>query len=189
MSSQRIEFFCLIDQYANTFLHDSSVQFRLRLHRAPLRHRPVKSNDLNSIPSTTFAAWILGKYHFYLNHFGENKRKFNYYRTMFRVYRVTFDEIIPNGASHSDKGYIRFFLISNKLKFRFQIFVVYPQCQSIGIIHRLLIYQKRSKCRLNYNWRSLWETIIHLLRFFSDTITDPIEKHIFQNLFFRQSVS
>lgn len=50
----------LTDQYANTFLHDSSVQFRLRLHRAPLRHRPVKSNDLNSIPSTTFAAWILG---------------------------------------------------------------------------------------------------------------------------------
>ena len=68
-----IEFFRLIDQYANTFLHDSSVQFRLRLHRAPLRHRPVKSNDLNSIPSTTFAAWILGKDHFYLNHVGERK--------------------------------------------------------------------------------------------------------------------
>ena len=35
---------------------------------------------------------------------------------------------------------------------------------SLGIIHRLLIYQKRTKCRLNYDWRSLWETLIHLLR-------------------------
>jgi len=111
------------DQYANTFLHDSSVQFRLRLHRAPLRHRPVKSNDLNSIPSTTFAAWIL--------------------------------ELCSE------------FIVSHLMKsFPMELHIL-----SIGIIHRLLIYQKRSKCRLNYNWRSLWETIIHLLRFITSNET------------------
>jgi len=116
------------DQYANTFLHDSSVKFRLRLHRAPLRHRPVKSNDLNSIPSTTFAAWIL--------------------------------ELCSE------------FIVSHLMKtFPMELHIL-----SIGIIHRLLIYQKRSKCRLNYNWRSLWETIIHLLRFITSNETSLLRQ-------------
>lgn len=105
------------DQYANTFIHDSSVQFRLRLHRAPLRHRPIKSQDINTIPASTFAAWIL--------------------------------ELCSE------------FIISHLMK----SFPIDVHILSLGIIHRLLIYQKRTKCRLNYDWRSLWETLIHLLRF------------------------
>lgn len=122
------------DQYANTFLHDSSVQFRLRLHRAPLRHRPVKSNDLSSIPASTFAAWIL--------------------------------ELCSE------------FIISHLMK----SFPIDVHILSLGIIHRLLIYQKRTKCRLNYDWRSLWETLIHLLRFIAANETSLLRQFSPQKL-------
>lgn len=40
---------------------------------------------------------------------------------------------------------------------------LYRQC--IGIIHRLLCYQKKCTVRINYNWKVLWEALITLLKF------------------------
>jgi hypothetical protein len=122
------------DQYANTFLHDASVQFRLRLHRAPLRHRPVKSKDLSAIPPSTFAAWIL--------------------------------ELCSE------------FIVSHLMK----SFPIDLHVLSLGIIHRLLIYQKRTKCRLNYDWRTLWETLIHLLRFITTNENSLIRQFSHQKI-------
>lgn len=117
------------DQYANCFLHDDSVKFRLRMHRAPLRHRPVRMNDFQSITASTFAAWIL--------------------------------EICSE------------FIISHLMKcFPLNIHVL-----AIGVMHRLLIYQKRAKCRLNFNWRSIWETLVHLLRFICTNFSALSKQH------------
>ncbi|XKL65083.1 hypothetical protein PGB90_005169 [Kerria lacca] len=46
---------------------------------------------------------------------------------------------------------------------------LYYQC--IGIIHRLLCYQKKYTVRIEYNWKTLWESLIMLLKFLliSDT--------------------
>merc|ERR1711953_873243 len=122
------------DQYANTFIHDSSVQFRLRLHRAPLRHRPIKSQDINTIPASTFAAWIL--------------------------------ELCSE------------FIVSHLMK----SFPIDLHVLSLGIIHRLLIYQKRTKCRLDYDWRTLWETLIHLLRFITTNENSLIRQFSHQKI-------
>lgn len=35
----------------------------------------------------------------------------------------------------------------------------------IGIIHRLLCYQKRCRIRINYQWKHLWTALITLLKF------------------------
>lgn len=117
------------DQYANCFLHDDFVKFKLRLHRAPLRHRPVKVNDPASIQASTFAAWIF--------------------------------EICSE------------FIISHLMK----CFPLQLHLAAIGIMHRLLIYQKRAKVRLQYNWRTIWETIIHLIKFVSSNVSSLIKQH------------
>lgn len=122
------------DQYANSFLHDSSVKFRLRLHRAPLRHRPVRLSDSNAIAASTFAAWIV--------------------------------EICAE------------FVISHLMK----CFPLKIHALAIGVMHRLLIYQKRAKTRLNFNWRVIWETLIHLLRFVVSNISSLSRQHSIQEI-------
>ena len=37
--------------------------------------------------------------------------------------------------------------------------------QSLGIMHRLLCYQKRNSVRLSYNWKDLWSALIALAKF------------------------
>ncbi|XP_019859629.1 PREDICTED: UPF0668 protein C10orf76 homolog [Amphimedon queenslandica] len=39
-------------------------------------------------------------------------------------------------------------------------------CKCLGIVHRLLCYQKRHKVRLSYSWKELWNALISLVRFF-----------------------
>ncbi|XP_076069430.1 armadillo-like helical domain-containing protein 3 isoform X1 [Oratosquilla oratoria] len=37
--------------------------------------------------------------------------------------------------------------------------------QSVGVVHRLLCYQKRNSVRLQYNWKELWAALIALAKF------------------------
>ena len=46
----------------------------------------------------------------------------------------------------------------------------------------MLIYQKRAKTRLNFNWRVIWETLIHLLRFVVSNISSLIRQHSIQDI-------
>ncbi|XP_011496026.1 PREDICTED: UPF0668 protein C10orf76 homolog [Ceratosolen solmsi marchali] len=55
------------------------------------------------------------------------------------------------------------FITSNMIK-KFPI-DLYHQC--IGILLRILCYQKRCRVRLNYQWTKLWTVLINLLKFLS----------------------
>lgn len=37
--------------------------------------------------------------------------------------------------------------------------------ESLSILHRLLVYQKRNSVRLNYSWKELWSALIALAKF------------------------
>ncbi|XP_053207868.1 armadillo-like helical domain-containing protein 3 [Panonychus citri] len=51
---------------------------------------------------------------------------------------------------------------------------LYTLC--IGVIHRLLCYQKKSKVRFNYTWRNLWNSLINLLKFLVNHEADLVKK-------------
>lgn len=38
--------------------------------------------------------------------------------------------------------------------------------KSVGVIHRLLCYQKRCKTRLTYHWKEVWNALMNILKFF-----------------------
>ncbi|XP_074604539.1 armadillo-like helical domain-containing protein 3 [Brevipalpus obovatus] len=47
---------------------------------------------------------------------------------------------------------------------------------AIGVIHRLLCFQKRSKIRFNYSWRELWYALINLIKFLVNNESELIKK-------------
>lgn len=47
---------------------------------------------------------------------------------------------------------------------------------SIGIIHRILCYQKRNRVRLVYPWKELWSALISLLKFLVNQEPNLIKK-------------
>lgn len=54
------------------------------------------------------------------------------------------------------------FVVSHMIKQKFPIELY---LLSVGIIHRLLVYQKRCHVRLNFEWKNLWAALISLLKF------------------------
>ena len=54
------------------------------------------------------------------------------------------------------------FIVSHMIKQKFPIELY---LLSVGIIHRLLVYQKRCHVRLNFDWKNLWAALISLLKF------------------------
>jgi len=47
---------------------------------------------------------------------------------------------------------------------------------ALSCIHRLLVYQKRCRVRISYNWRDLWSTLIALLKFMVANESNLIKK-------------
>ena len=54
------------------------------------------------------------------------------------------------------------FIVSHMIKQKFPIELYHL---GVGIIHRLLVYQKRCRVRLSYDWKLLWSALINLLKF------------------------
>lgn len=53
------------------------------------------------------------------------------------------------------------FIVSHKMKkLPLELYML-----AIGIIHRLLVYQKRCRVRINYKWIDLWESLTSLIKY------------------------
>ncbi|KAF6032603.1 C10orf76 [Bugula neritina] len=103
------------DQYANSLMHDSNINFRVPIHKLPMRHRklPVETTP----PSTPLAYSAL--------------------------------ELQVE------------FIVSHMMKqMPADLYIL-----SLGIIHRLLVYQKKSRVRLVYPWKSLWSALTSLVKY------------------------
>lgn len=46
----------------------------------------------------------------------------------------------------------------------------------LGVVHRIVCYQKRCRIRINYQWKSLWTALITLLRFLAQNESNLTKK-------------
>ncbi|KAF3844016.1 hypothetical protein F7725_016064 [Dissostichus mawsoni] len=138
------------DQYADAFLHDDNMNFRVNLHRMPMRHRK-KAVDKN-IPSRPLVCSS---------------------RSDGGVYCHSYDEGFPNGfilvRTHTYHTHItpKSHPQNNGI----------TAMRCVQIIHKLLCYQKKCRIRLHYTWRELWSALINLLKFLLSNETTLLAKH------------
>lgn len=103
------------DQCANALLHDTSLAFKVPLHRVQMRHRKLAEQS----------------------------------------------DQICRPLAYSLLDLMCEFISSNMRKeFPLDLYLF-----TVNVIHRLLCYQKRCKIRHEYDWVSLWHTLISLLKY------------------------
>jgi hypothetical protein len=118
---------CIVeDQYANSFLHDPNMTFKVNLQRATMRHR----------------------------------RKITISTTSQSLACTVFDLMVETLLSH----------LRRNLPMD-----LYGRC--LGIVHRLLCYQKRCRVRLTYNWQELWTSLISVVKFMVSNESQLIPKY------------
>lgn len=130
------------DQYANTIMHDGNILYKVRLHRMPMRHRKINNTERMG-QSQPLAATLIGNINIHL-----------YLLTVIYIlfiFIIILDLLVEFIRSHMMK------------KLPMELYLL-----SIGIIHRVLCYQKRSRIRLDYDWKQLWCALIHLVKYLVD---------------------
>ncbi|KAJ0033284.1 hypothetical protein NQD34_000391 [Periophthalmus magnuspinnatus] len=142
------------DQYADAFLHDDNMNFRVTLHRMVRSKAVVISKCYYSELMTVDSLQPM------------------------RHRKKTIDKNVPSRPLVcAVLDLMVEFIVTHMMKdFPMDL---YLRC--VQIIHKLLCYQKKCRIRLHYTWRELWSALINLLKFLLSNETTLLAKHnIFQ---------
>lgn len=134
------------DQYANSMMHDSNLTYKVLLHRAPMRHRKLPQVRCCLCQHKTGEIINL---HLLQDRLTKSQP----------LAAILLDLLVEFIVSHLMK------------KFPIELYLL-----SVGVIHRILCYQKRSRVRLIYPWKDMWSALISLLKFLVNQEPNLIKK-------------